>query len=103
MEVASITISLGGAQLSHLPITQEIQTDFSTPQLRRDFMQHTLNSLGQIKDMSDATLTKIIEANKQEATMLQKGSDPNKRLKVEEQVQQQQQVSVVAEDSKMND
>ena len=53
--------------------------------------------------MSDATLTKIIEANKQEAVMLQKGSDPNKRLKVEEQVQQKQQVQVVIEDAKMNE
>ncbi len=35
--------------------------------------------------------------------MIQKGSDPNKRLKVEEQAQQQQQIAVVEEDAKMKE
>jgi len=36
-------------------------------------MSQTLSSLVQLKEISDATLTKIIDANKQEAAMLQKG------------------------------
>jgi hypothetical protein len=42
----------------------------STPALRRAFMEQTLESLALIKETSDATLTKIIESNRQETQII---------------------------------